>query len=90
MLALMLLEKPNAVEIIFGLAITVIFIINLVVGFSKRNETADEEGTKDEEMLLGAEMSRQASLVDSNINVPPDQKAKILKEKDPKSLQKAK
>ena len=37
MLALILLEKTNTVEIIFGLAIFVISVINIVVGILKRN-----------------------------------------------------
>ena len=42
MLALMLLEKTKPVEVIFGLAIFTISIINIVVGFLKRNETPEE------------------------------------------------
>ena len=42
MLALMLLEKTKPVEFIFGLAIFTISIINIVVGFLKRNETPEE------------------------------------------------
>ena len=42
MLALMLLEKTKPVEIIFGFAIFTISIINIVVGFLKRNETPEE------------------------------------------------
>ena len=37
MLALILLEKTNTVEIIFGIAIFVISVINIVVGILKRN-----------------------------------------------------
>ena len=51
MLALMQLEKVKAVEVIFGFAILAISILNIVVGFLKRDENVDEE-TADEEMPL--------------------------------------
>ena len=38
MLAIVLLEKTNTVEIIFGIAIFVISVLNIVVGIPNRNE----------------------------------------------------
>ena len=52
MLAMMLLEKTNAVEIIFGIALLVISVINIVVGFLTINEKPGEEDQNDEEMQL--------------------------------------
>ena len=47
MLALMLLEKTKPVEVIFGFAILTITIINIVVGFLRRNETPEEAAEND-------------------------------------------
>ena len=41
-------------------------------------------------MLYGGAAARQDSLVDRKISVPADEKARILREKDPKSLEKVK
>ena len=78
LLAIVLLEKTNTVEIIFGIAIFVISVLNIVVGVLKRNENPGEQC--DEEAPLAANhthLTRADSLLGQNTT-----NESILKNKD--------
>ena len=81
MLALMLLEKTNIVEIIFGIAIFVISVLNVVVGILKRNEKPGEDVSDEEAPLASASNHTHITRADSLIG--QNSETSILKNKEP-------
>ena len=82
LLALMLLEKANAVEIIFGLAILVICVINIVVSFIKP-KAGNDAGDEEDPLTGHAHVTQTDNEVGENIK--ENEKGEIVKPKNSKS-----
>ena len=87
MLAFMLLEKLNPVEVIFAIAIVVIFAINILAQFKAPKKGLEGEETDEENMRLSVNSHSHITKKDHAIGaaIEPDVMDEILKARDRKS-----